>query len=104
MADSGLTMGNATYARSVAGMKSLKTDFSGGIDYLIKVLNGDKYTAFKKTINANWVGADATDFLNDIEKTRIELEKKLKVLKTKFNAAIDADLQQFSKFQDQNKK
>ena len=70
MANDGLAIGSATYGRSISGAKLLKNDFDGSIDYLIKVLNGDKYAAFKKTINANWVGADATDFLNDIEKNQ----------------------------------
>ena len=98
----GLSMNSATYARSTSGATKLKNDFYGDIDNLIKVLNGDKYAAFKKTINTNWTGADATDFLNDVEKTRKDLEGKLKALKTKFNSAIDADQKQFTNFQSKN--
>lgn len=97
-----LSMSTATFARSVKGAGSLKESFSQSIDNLVKVLNGDKYAAMKKTIQSNWVGADATDFLNDIEKTRASLEKSLKALKTKFNAAIDADSKQFISFQAKN--
>lgn len=99
-----LTMSAATYARSTAGRAKLKNDFAGDIDNLIKVLNGDKYAAFKKTINSNWSGADATDFLNDIDKSRRDLQKALNSLKTTFNGAIDADAKQFSSFQSKNVK
>ena len=101
---SGLTMSNATYARSAAGKTKLKNDFYGDIDNLIKILNGDKYKSFKSTISNNWVGTDATDFLNDIDKTRGSLEKSLKALKTKFASAIDSDYRQFGSFQNKNTK
>ena len=100
----GLTINKATYGRSKKGKNSLKNDFAGDIAYLIKVLNGDKYAAFKKTITENWVGSDATDFLNDIEKTRKALQSKLNSLKTKFDGAINADATQFASFQSKNVK
>ena len=100
----GLTIDGASYGRSASGAKVLKNDFAGDIDNLIKVLNGDKYASFKKTIQTYWVGADATDFLNDIEKTRADLEKKLRSLKSTFNGAVDADIKQFGSFQSKNVK
>jgi len=100
----GLKMDGLTHARSISGSKLLKNDFSESIEGLIRVLNGDKYTTFKKTIAANWVGADATDFLNDIDKTRADLEKTLRNLKNKFTTAVDADLKQFANFQSKNVK
>ncbi len=100
--NNGLTMNAADYARSASGAKKLEADFLADIEALIKVLNGDKYATFKKTIKNNWVGADATDFLNDIEKTRKNLESSLRNLKTKFNAAIAADAKQFKNFQSKN--
>ena len=100
----GLAIDAATYGRSATGAKRLKAAFDTDIENLVKVLNGDKYTAFKKTVNANWVGADADDFLADIEKTRASLEKSIRALKTKFNSAVDADIQQFAKFQSKNVK
>ena len=100
----GLNMSGATYARSVSGSKLLKQDFAASIESLIKILNGDKYATFKKTIKQNWVGADATDFLNDVEKSRAALEKSLRTLKAKFDAAVDADAKQFSSFQSKNVK
>ena len=99
-----LAIGSATFGRSVTGAKNMKAAFAASIDNMIKVLNGDKYAAMKKTVNANWVGADADDFLADIEKTRAALQKSLNQLKTKFNAAVEADAAQFSKFQESNKK
>ena len=101
---SNFSINKATYGRSAAGIKTLKTDFSQDIENLIKVLNGDKYAAFKKIVKNNWVGADATDFLNDVEKTRASLEKTLRTLKTKFNAAVDSDSKQFLNFQNKNVK
>lgn len=99
-----LDMSSATYARSQSGEKVLYNDFAGDIDNIIKILNGDKYTTFKKTINAYWVGPDATDFLNDIEKTRQELQQKLNALKSQFQGALSADMKQFQQFQAQNVK
>ena len=105
MATSGsLTMSSATYARSAAGKTKLKNDFSSDIDNLIKILNGDKYAKLVLTVHKHWAGADATDFLNDIEKTRKTLESNLRSLKSKFNNAVDADAKQFSSFQSKNVK
>jgi len=97
-----LNMSNATYARSVSGRKKLENDFLADIENLTKILNGDKYTSLKKTVKANWVGADADDFLADIEKSRKALETNLKTLKSKFNSAVAADAKQFSSFQNKN--
>ena len=85
MAKNGLIIDSSSYERSITASKK---DFIGDINKLIKTLNGDKYASFKKIIKENWVGADVTDFLNDIEKTKKELEKKLKTLKSKYNSAI----------------
>ncbi len=100
----GVTMNQATFARSVSGRKKLANDFSSDIENLIKILNGDKYAALKKVVNQNWTGTDATDFLNDIEKTRKSLETKLRALKNQFNSAISSDASQFAKFQSKNVK
>ena len=99
-----LNMTSATYGRSQNGRTTLKNDFYGDIENLVKILNGDKYTTFKKTIAANWVGADATDFLNDIDKTRIQIQSKLRSLKSQFANAVDADAKQFGSFQSKNVK
>lgn len=99
-----VSMTDATYARSAAGNKTLQNDFSADIENLIKVLNGDKYASFKKTIEQNWTGADAEDFLNDVEKTRRSLQSKLTALKSKFNSAMSADAKQFASFQSKNVK
>ncbi len=100
----GLDMGTATYARSKAGMTALKNDFDAEIQKLIKVLNGDKYAQFKRIVNQNWVGADAEDFLSDIEKTRASLQKQLLALRSTFNSAMDNDIKQFANFQKKNVK
>jgi SpoVK/Ycf46/Vps4 family AAA+-type ATPase len=93
-----------TYGRSLSEIKKLKNDFNVEIENLIRVLNGNKYESLKKIVNANWVGNDAIDFLEDVEKTRTTLEKNLRTLKNKFNDAIEADLRQFEEFQDDNVK
>lgn len=92
------------YGVSESGIKQLKNDFNVDIENYIRILNGNKYEEFKKVLAANWVGADATDFLQDVEKTRAELEKSLRRLKNKFNAALDAALKDFRAAQDRNAK
>ena len=99
-----VSLTDATYARSAAGIKRLQSDFSADIENLIKILNGDKYATFKKTIEQNWTGADAEDFLSDVESTRKTLETNLRELKTKFNNAMDEDAKQFAEFQARNVK
>lgn len=59
----------------------MEKDFINDIDALIKVLNGNKYAKLKEIVNDNWIGYDATKFLNDVEKAKKDLEKKLKDLK-----------------------
>ena len=100
----GLTMDAATYARDAAGRAKLKADFNGDIQALINVCNGSKYTDMVRFIRNNWVGADADDFIADINKTRNQLISKLKTLTTVFNNAIDADAKQFASFQSKNVK
>ena len=100
----GLTIGKADYGRSKTGAKKLESDFFADIDALIKVLNGDKYAEFKKVIKNNWVGTDSTDLLNDVDKTRKNLESSLRNLKTRFSSAIAADAKQFKNFQSKNVK
>lgn len=100
----GLTIGLATHGRSSSGAVKLKNDFSGDIENLVKILNGDKYAAFKKVVSANWTGPDADDFLADIDKTRAQLVSKLRALKNQFNAAVDSDTRQFKSFQSKNVK
>lgn len=99
-----LDMTNATYGRSTSGKSKLYTDFCNDIENIIKVLNGDKYATFKRTVTENWVGVDADDFMADIEKTRVELQSKLRALKTRFYVAIDNDARQFASFQQKNVK
>ena len=97
-----LTISDADFGRSTEGKQTLKNNFNTDINNIKKVLNGDKYKALKNTVNASWVGEDANDFLNDVEKTRADLEKKLDELKTKFNNALDEDEKQFLNFQAKN--
>ncbi len=99
-----LGIDKTNYGRSASGLKVLKNDFNADIEGLVKILNGDKYAAFKKIVTDNWVGADADDFISDVEKTRADLEKSLRSLKNKFNAALDADAKQFKGFQSKNVK
>lgn len=95
-----LSLAEATYARSALEIKNLQNDFSTDIENMIKVLNGDKHTAFKKIITQNWTGPDAEKFLNDIEKTRKLLETNLRKLKGKFNSALTDDEKQFASLQE----
>ena len=98
----GLTMDAATYARDKAGREKLKSDFNGDIEALVNVCKGPKYNDLVKLVKNNWVGADATDFLNDLDKEISDLIKSLRALKTNFNTAIEADARQFASFQSKN--
>lgn len=98
----GLTMDAATYARDAAGRSKLKSDFNGDIEALVNVCKGSKYNDLIKLVKNNWVGADATDFINDLDKEIAALIKSLRALKTEFNTAIDADAKQFASFQSKN--
>ncbi len=98
-----LDMSNATYARSTKGAKTLKeTSFASDITKIKNALNGDKYAKVKSTVKAYWVGADADDFLNDIEKTRKDVLNQISSLQSKFNTAIDQEAREFKSFQSKN--
>ena len=98
----GLTMSAATYARDNAGRSRLKNDFNSDIEAFVNVINGSRYTDLVKYVKANWVGADADDFLRDIDKTRADLIRDLRSLKTRFNEALEADAREFASFQSKN--
>ena len=74
-------MGMYILEKKMKGGILVEKEFIKEIDALIKVLNGNKYTKLKDTVNENWIGHDATKFLNDIEKAKKDLEKNLKKLK-----------------------
>ncbi len=100
-----LDMSNATYARSTSGAKTLKeTSFAKDITKIKNALNGDKFSKVKSAVKANWVGADADDFINDIEKTRKDVLTQINSLQSKFNTAIDQEAKEFSSFQAKNVK
>jgi len=100
-----LDMSSATYGRSTSGAKSLKeTSFASDITKIKNALNGDKYAKVKSTVKAYWVGSDADDFLNDIDKTRKEVLNQISTLQSKFNAAIDQEAKEFKSFQAKNVK
>lgn len=100
----GLTMSNATYARSSAGIKKLKANLENDIAAVTKHLStsSDKYKTMTNTIKNNWVGEDATAFLKDIENQINELNKNITNFK-KYVDAFDTEQAQFLKFQQNNK-
>ena len=75
----GLTMSNATYARSTTGIKNLKANLIGDITAVTKKLTptSDTYKTMVNTINNYWVGEDATAFLKDLEKQVDALNKNI---------------------------
>ena len=97
-----LTMENATYARSKAGISVLYHDFNFYLHLIESALNDDKYEEFKKVIRANWTGPDANDFLADIEKSRKQIEDQIETIREFFLQAIADDAKQFSTFQAKN--
>lgn len=100
-----LDMSNATYARSTSGAKKLKeTSFAQDIAKLRKAVTGDKYSNIKKAVDANWVGADANDFLNDIAKSRNDILDRISKLQKWFDQAVDSEAKEFASFQSKNVK
>lgn len=97
-----LNMSSATNARSKAGLIKLKADFNTDLAKVISRLSGSKYDEMVRTIKANWEGADAEDFLKDIEKTKDALKKQVKALKNEIERTLDNDYNDFVKFQQRN--
>lgn len=100
----GLTMSNATYARSTTGIKNLKANLTGDIAAVTKRLspNSEGYRAMMNTINNYWVGEDANAFKRDLEKQIDALNKNISNFK-KYVDAFDTEQNAFAKFQSNNK-
>ena len=97
-----LNMSSATNARSRAGLAKLKNDFNTDLNKVISKLSGSKYDEMVRTIRANWEGADAEDFLKDIEKTKDALKKQVRALRHEIERTLDNDYNDFVKFQQRN--
>lgn len=101
---SGLTMSNATYARSAKGRKTLtETTLIDDINKITKAINGSNYQNVIKAINNNWVGADAEDFKKKIDATRKNILTGITTLQKKFATAINSEAKEFASFQSNNK-
>ena len=95
--------GTDTYARSATGAKTLKnTAFASDIARIRKTLDESHLNNLKKVVHEYWQGADAEDFLNDINKTRTTILSKINTLDKQFDAAIDAEAKEFASFQTKN--
>ena len=95
---------NFTYARNIEALVRLQNDFFSKVANMLNIINGEKYEGFKNIVKSNWQGVDCDDFLNDVELTRKQFYEKLRLVANQFHRAIVADIQQFEKFQYNNKK
>jgi len=95
-----LSMSEATYARSLAGMKKLSSLFQSEIDSAINYLGGSEYSTMINTISKYWVGPDADQF-RDVIHNMLESDKQLfKSYKSIVQSALDSDYNYFNKSQE----
>lgn len=94
----------ATFGRSEGGLKTLKSNLQSQCSSMKNKLRGKEYKELISVINANWAGADATDWKNDLSAKISEVEKALRSLSTKSQGLLDSDLASFKSFQAKNVK
>lgn len=97
-----LDMNRATNARNKGKLGNLKTDFNSDLQKIISRVSGSKYDAVVKAVKDNWTGADADDFLRDLDKSVSLLKKQIRELKENVNKTLDTDYNEFVKFQQRN--
>lgn len=95
---------DATYGRSVGGLKTLKSNLQSQSSSMKNKLRGKEYKELLAKISENWAGADANDWIDDLEKKITEVEKALKNLSNKSQSLLDTDLANFKSFQAKNVK
>ena len=99
------SMSGGSYLRNDAGAKTLKnTSFASDIQKIKKALDASHMNNLAKVTRQYWVGADATDFINDVNATRNKILQQISSLQSQFNSAIDGDAREFASFQSKNVK
>ena len=97
-----LSMTDATYATSKAGMKELLSVFQSDIDRTINYLSGSEYTTMINTISRYWVGTDADTFKKQLQNMISQDAQSIKTYKSIVQEALNTVLQDFDKLQTQN--
>lgn len=100
-----LSISKATQGRSVTGTNALKNNLLSDVNAVIKALDtsSSAFKTLKSTIQNNWSGVDADEFLKQLDPTVNGLKEKVKAYKTAIETAIDSDKNAFAKFQEINK-
>lgn len=96
------TIQNATYGRSEAGLKELKSNIQSNCQRMISALSGSEYKTLLGTVKQYWAGADADDWLKDFDKTIKDLTSLIKKQCANTQGYLDQDLAQFKSFQAKN--
>ena len=99
-----MAISTATYGRSEGGLKTLKSNLQSQASSMKSKLKGKEYKELISVINANWAGADATDWKKDLESKIAEVEKALSSFSSKSQGLLDTDLASFKSFQAKNVK
>ena len=93
---------SATYGRSEAGLKTLKSNLQGDCSRMVSALNGAEYTNLVNSIKKYWAGVDADDWLKDLETKTKTLTSNIKSVSSKAQGYLDQDLASFKSFQARN--
>ncbi len=93
-----------TYGRSESGLNTLKSQIKSSCSKKMNALSGSEYTTLVKLIKQNWTGADATDFLKDLDKAVSNEKSYINSRSSEFQRLIDLDLKEFKAFQSKNVK
>ena len=96
------TIKSATYGRSEAGLKTLKANLQGDCSKMVNALTGSEYKTLVSTIKQYWAGADADDWLKDLESTIKTLTTNIKNVSKTAQGYLDSDLAAFKSFQSKN--
>ena len=87
-----LSMADATYATSKAGIKELSSILQSEIDRAINYLSSSEYTTMINTISRYWVGVDADKFKKQIQNELTADASLFKSYKSIVQNALNAQL------------
>ncbi len=96
------TIKSATYGRSESGLKTLKSNLQGDCSKMINNLTGSEYKNLVSAIKQYWAGADADDWLKDLDATIKTLTSNIKSVSRSVQGYLDQDLTAFKSFQAKN--
>ena len=96
------TIQNATYGRSEAGLKVLKSNLQADCSKMVNALTGSEYKNLVSTIKQFWAGVDADDWLKDLDEQVKDLATNIKSISSTSQKYLDRDLAEFKSFQAKN--